>query len=141
MKSVFKNKIFRNIASLGFLQFTNYLVPIIVIPILLNRIGLEKYGIISLAQGIMNILVAITDYGLNLTGTRLISQSKNILEVQRKLVFKILSLFMHEVILHLSYLFIFTFLICNEIKHNLHTSTAHLQEHTYYYCKQTVLKL
>ncbi|MFY0687742.1 MAG: lipopolysaccharide biosynthesis protein [Cyclobacteriaceae bacterium] len=68
-------KVAKNIASLGLLQITNYLVPVIAIPILLNRIGLENYGVIALAQGIMNVIVSFTDYGLNLTGTRLISQN------------------------------------------------------------------
>ena len=82
--------ILQNVGSLGVLQMTNYLVPVLVIPLLLARVGLESYGMIILAQGIMNFAVAITDFGLNLTGTRLISQAKGDLSLERTLTQKIL---------------------------------------------------
>ena len=53
--------IIKSIGALGVLQMTNYLVPILVIPLLLSRLGLESYGMIVLAQGIMNFAVAIAD--------------------------------------------------------------------------------
>ena len=68
-------KVGQNLVFLGAMQITNYLVPIIAIPLLLERIGLEKYGIIALSQGLAMIFVSLTDYGFNLTGTREISQS------------------------------------------------------------------
>lgn len=80
----------RNLVFLGTMQATNYLVPIIVIPILLERIGLEKYGIIVFAQGICSIAVAITDYGLNLTGTRDISQNESDIHAQQSINVNIL---------------------------------------------------
>ena len=82
--------IIQSVGSLGVLQMTNYLVPVLVIPLLLARVGLESYGMIVLAQGIMNFAVAITDFGLNLTGTRLISQAKGDLSLERTLTQKIL---------------------------------------------------
>ena len=82
--------ILQSVGSLGVLQITNYLVPVLVIPLLLARVGLESYGMIVLAQGIMNFAVAITDFGLNLTGTRLISQAKGDLSLERTLTQKIL---------------------------------------------------
>ncbi len=82
--------IIQSVGSLGVLQMTNYLVPVLVIPLLLARVGLEGYGTIILAQGIMNFAVAITDFGLNLTGTRLISQAKGDLSLERTLTQKIL---------------------------------------------------
>lgn len=68
------SKTLKNLFFLGAMQGANYLVPIIAIPLLLDRIGLKPYGVIAFAQGIGSLLVAITDYGLNLTGTRDISQ-------------------------------------------------------------------
>ena len=66
------------------MQVTNYIIPLLVIPVLLNKIGLEKYGVISLALGIANLLVGLGDYGLNLTGTREISRSpKNLQKIRR----------------------------------------------------------
>ena len=85
------NRLIReSVGSLGILQMTNYLIPILVIPLLLSRVGLESYGMIVLAQGIMNFGVAIADFGLNLTGMRLTSLAKGDLEIQRTLTQKIL---------------------------------------------------
>lgn len=81
-----------NILYLGAMQITNYLVPILIIPILINRVGLEKYGLIALAQGVMNILVTITEYGTNLTGTRYISQEESNPSKLRGFVSQIISL-------------------------------------------------
>ena len=82
--------IIKSIGALGVLQMTNYLVPILVIPLLLSRVGLESYGMIVLAQGIMNFAVAIADFGLNLTGTRLISLARGDLVLERSITQKIL---------------------------------------------------
>ena len=82
--------IIKSIGALGVLQMTNYLVPILVIPLLLSRVGLESYGTIVLAQGIMNFAVAIADFGLNLTGTRLISLARGDLVLERSITQKIL---------------------------------------------------
>ncbi len=82
--------IIKSIGALGVLQMTNYLVPILVIPILLSRVGLESYGMIVLAQGIMNFAVAIADFGFNLTGTRLISLAQGDLVLERSVTQKIL---------------------------------------------------
>jgi PST family polysaccharide transporter len=60
---------------MGSLQGVNYLIPIILIPLLLDRVGIDKYGIISLAQALVNLLVVIINFGLNLTGTKSFSQN------------------------------------------------------------------
>lgn len=57
------------------LQGSNFLVPIILIPLLLSRIGLENYGLVSLAQSIMFLFTTVGEFGFNLTGTRLVSQN------------------------------------------------------------------
>ena len=69
---------------------TNYLVPVLVIPLLLSRVGLESYGMIVLAQGIMNFAVAIADFGFNLTGTRLISLAQGDIVLERSVTQKVL---------------------------------------------------
>ena len=64
----------KNILYLGLAQGTNYLVPIIAIPILLDRIGLVNYGTIALSQGLTYIFSVLADFGLTVTGTRLINE-------------------------------------------------------------------
>ena len=87
-----QRQLFRNVFFLGLFQVTNYLVPLIVIPILLDRIGVEKYGITALAIGIMNVLAGVGDYGLNLTGTREISKDPSNLKIQVDQTRRILTL-------------------------------------------------
>ncbi len=86
-----RKRLLANITYLGLVQVTNYLVPLIAIPILLDRIGLAKYGIISLAFSISSIFLAITDYGYNLTGTRDVSKHRDSSDHLRALTSEILQ--------------------------------------------------
>ncbi|MEQ8304005.1 MAG: flippase [Cyclobacteriaceae bacterium] len=70
-------RVFRNFFSLGILQFTNYLVPLITIPYLLRTIGVVNFGQVSLAQAIISYFIIITEYGFNLTATREVSIEKD----------------------------------------------------------------
>ena len=70
-----KQNIQKNIFYLLLMQGGNYLVPIILIPVIISRLSLEVYGIIALAQGIMVLFTSLADFGFNMTGTRLISQA------------------------------------------------------------------
>jgi PST family polysaccharide transporter len=69
-----RSRLFSNITYMVLMQGTNYLVPLLIIPVLLNKIGLASYGLIAMSQGIIFIMAAFADFGLNITGTRLISQ-------------------------------------------------------------------
>lgn len=82
----------QNLLFLGTMQITNYLVPIITIPLLLERVGLEKYGVIAFSQGLAMIFVAVTDYGFNLTGTREVSQNLENKEQLRHVFSKIIQI-------------------------------------------------
>lgn len=66
----------KNITFLGLMHATNYLAPIIIIPALLMKIGIEKYGLVVLAQSIMMIFSSIADFGINISGIRQISQAR-----------------------------------------------------------------
>jgi len=66
----------KNIFSLGILQLTNYIIPLITIPYLTRILGLEKFGLIALAQGLISFFLIITDFGFNTVSTRAISIHK-----------------------------------------------------------------
>ena len=69
-----KNKrFFRNCSWLYLLQVASYIFPLLVVPYLIRVIGIEKYGMIAVAQSAMQYMVVITDYGFNLTATRRIA--------------------------------------------------------------------
>lgn len=58
------------------MQGVNYLVPLIIVPIIIKRLSLDIYGVIALSQGIMVLFTSLADFGFNMTGTRLMSQQR-----------------------------------------------------------------
>ncbi|MBN2423830.1 MAG: oligosaccharide flippase family protein [Calditrichaceae bacterium] len=69
--------LFENIFFLSILQFFNYFLPLITIPYLFKILGVEKFGVIMLANAIALSFIIITDYGFNRSGTREIAVNKN----------------------------------------------------------------
>ena len=62
--------------SLTILQFANQIIPIILIPFLTSRLGIEKYGLIAVSLTAINGLKIFVDFGFDLTGTDLISKNR-----------------------------------------------------------------
>lgn len=73
--------------SLTILQFANQIIPIILIPFLTSRLGIEKYGLIAVSLTAINGLKIFVDFGFDLTGTDLISKNRS----QRDIVSNIYS--------------------------------------------------
>lgn len=69
--------VFKNFLALGILQGTNFLIPLIIMPYLVNTIGIERYGFISFAQVVMIYLFSLTDYGFAITATQEIATNKS----------------------------------------------------------------
>jgi len=69
--------IIRNFSYLSILQVGNYVIPLITIPYLIKTIGVEKYGLVMVAQSSMIYLSNLVDYGFGLTGVREISIFRN----------------------------------------------------------------
>lgn len=63
----------KNYGALVVLQGLNYLLPLLIIPFLERQLGLEKFGLVMLAQYLMAFCVAFADFGFNVTATREIS--------------------------------------------------------------------
>ena len=66
-----------NLLSLATLNVATYLFPLILVPILLARLGQVNYSIILFVQSTMAYLLGFTDFGFSLTGTKLISRSRD----------------------------------------------------------------
>jgi polysaccharide transporter, PST family len=77
---------------LSIIQLTNFLLPLIVLPFLIRVVGIERVGIIALAQALMSYFIIITDYGFNLTATRDISHHRQDLRRNSEIVSRVLVL-------------------------------------------------
>jgi len=59
-----------NFLSLGFLRATDALVQLLLIPIIIERVGMHNYGIIAFVQVWLNYGKTIINYGFMVTGVR-----------------------------------------------------------------------
>ncbi len=76
--SIASNKhLLKNFFSLGLVQVINSLLQLLVIPYVISRIGVERFGVVAVAQVIMFYLATLTDYGFNQTGTREVSINRD----------------------------------------------------------------
>jgi len=61
------------IISLAAVQAAEYLIPLLALPYLLRVLGPDEFGKIAFSQAFCMYFVVLTEYGFNLTGTRLIA--------------------------------------------------------------------
>ena len=64
-----------NVFNFSIFQLTNYLVPLITIPYIVRTIGVEKFGILSIALAIIQYFLIVVDYGFDISGTQKVAQA------------------------------------------------------------------
>ena len=84
-------KLIYNFSSLGFIQFINFLLSLIVIPHVIRKVGANGFGIIAVAQVVTFYLSVLTDYGFNQTATREITLCKNDIQKISRIFFNVLA--------------------------------------------------
>ena len=67
----------KNIAALSVLQLLNYTLPVAVVPYLVRVLGPAHYGLLVFAQATLQYANSITDYGFNLSATRLVARHRD----------------------------------------------------------------
>jgi polysaccharide transporter, PST family len=73
----YNRKLFSNFISLSIVQGINFLIPLLVTPYVISKVGVDGIGVIAIAQTVMIYLSTITDYGFNVSATKEIAQYKN----------------------------------------------------------------
>jgi len=76
MAAKYRKKLFSNFAALSIIQGANFILPVLIMPVVIRRIGADGFGVVSVAQVVMIFLSTLTDYGFNLTATRDIAINK-----------------------------------------------------------------
>jgi PST family polysaccharide transporter len=66
-------RVLSNFMALSFVQASNYLVPVIILPYLFRVLGDSRYGLIEFARAVSIYFLTVTDYGFSLSATREIS--------------------------------------------------------------------
>lgn len=69
--------VMKNFLALGLVQATNFLLPLISLPYLIRVVGLEKFGAISFVLALMSYLMVLTEYGFDITATKLASSHRH----------------------------------------------------------------
>lgn len=64
-------KVINNFISLFIIQSLNYLLPLITVPYLARVLGAKNYGKVIFAIAFITYFQIITDYGFNLSATRI----------------------------------------------------------------------
>lgn len=69
-----KRRLATNIASLGIVQISNYVFPVITIPIVSRIIGPDKLGVINFASAYIAYFTLLIGFGFDLTATRRVAR-------------------------------------------------------------------
>ena len=82
LKKITKQKkiVLSNFISLSFLQGANYILPLITLPYLVKVLGIDKFGLVMLAQSVSLFFLIAVNFGFDISGTREIA----ILKSQKK---------------------------------------------------------
>ena len=72
-----KKKAFRNLGSLVGVQLINYVLPLIVIPVIVRIIGPANFGIINFASTIIAYFVLLIGFSFELSAVRLVTINSN----------------------------------------------------------------
>jgi PST family polysaccharide transporter len=91
-----KKKLTNNFLSLLIVQGSNYIVPLITFPYIVQTVGLEKFGLLAFATAFIAYPMLLVIYGLDLSGAREVASAKN---SQRRLSIILSSLLSARIIL------------------------------------------
>ncbi len=86
-----RNRVFSNFIALGILQGANFLLPVLVMPFVIKKIGADGYGVVAVAQVVMLMFSTVCDYGFNLTATRELAMHRNDAAKNARLFFTVLA--------------------------------------------------
>ncbi|QHL86553.1 oligosaccharide flippase family protein [Nibribacter ruber] len=87
-----RKRLIQNFLSLSVLQGLNYLLPLLVMPVLMQALGVATFGLLSYAQAFIQYFIIVIDYGFDLSGTQQIARHREEPAQLRTIVTHILAL-------------------------------------------------
>ena len=84
-------RIVRNMASLGILQIANYVIPLLILPIISRVLGATLFGSVSYAQNIVTYLTLLVNFGFEYSATRQIALAGEDIQKKTRIFWAILT--------------------------------------------------
>ena len=103
------NKLIHNFFSLGTVQAISSLIQLIVIPHVIGKLGIDGFGVVAVAQVVMLMLSAFTDYSFNQSAIKEISLWRNDTTVISRIFYRVL--FSKLVLCIFAFLFLFALVL------------------------------
>lgn len=69
-------QLIKNFFNFTIFQFSNYLIPLITIPYIIRAVGVEKFGVISIAQAVAYYFKIVVEYGFPISGVQYVAQNQ-----------------------------------------------------------------
>lgn len=86
-----KKNIFKDFLSVSFIQGLNYLVPLLLMPYVVRRLGPEYFGLSSFSQSFVLYFTLIINYGFDLSATREVAKASGNLQRQGQIFNEIMQ--------------------------------------------------
>ncbi|HAS57547.1 MAG TPA: flippase [Algoriphagus sp.] len=91
LSNFIRNKSIQNFLFLGIIQSSNVLISIISMPLLIQSIGVDQFGLVNLALSVIVIMNVLVVYGFNLSAPREVAVSQQDKEALSHLVSNVFS--------------------------------------------------
>ncbi|WP_267966206.1 oligosaccharide flippase family protein [Citrobacter portucalensis] len=62
-----------NVIYMAISQGVNYILPLLIYPLLIRTLGIEKFGGVSLSIAVMQVLLLVVEYGFGYSATKLVA--------------------------------------------------------------------
>ena len=84
-------RIVKNMTALGVLQIANYLIPLLVLPVVSRVLGVTLFGTVGYAQNIVSYLTLLVNFGFEYSATRQIALAGDNKEKKRQLFWAVIT--------------------------------------------------
>ena len=89
--NLIRNKSIQNFIFLGFIQASNILISLVSMPLLIESIGVDQFGLVNLSFSVILLFNILVGFGYNLSGPREVAINQKNTEKLSQLISQIIS--------------------------------------------------